>query len=83
MPSGGVSVAESLAPVFTVRLADQTTAGSQIPESHEEPRRRSAGGSQLAVGAEFPSTSPALQPVSYSGKRSITSAMVVLVGRDR
>lgn len=38
---------------FTVRLADQTTAGSQIPESHEEPRRRSAGGSQLTVGAEF------------------------------
>lgn len=76
-------MAESLAPVFTVRPADQTTAGSQIPESHAEPRRRSAGGSQLAVGAEFPSTSPALQPVSYSGKRSITSAMVVLVGRDR
>lgn len=60
VPSGVGSVAECLAPVLTVRLTDWTTAGSQIPESHAEPRRRGAGGSQLAVGAEFSSTSPAL-----------------------
>lgn len=60
VPSGVGSVAECLAPVLTVRLADGTAAGSPIPDPHTEPRHEGAGGSQLAVGAEFPSTSPAL-----------------------
>lgn len=39
MPSGAVSVVESLAPDFETRPADQAAAGSQIPEPHKEPRR--------------------------------------------
>lgn len=48
---------QSLAPVFKIRLTDQTTAGSQIPQSRAlgRPGRGVEGDleTQLAVVAEF------------------------------
>lgn len=83
VPSG-VGVAECLAPVPTVRLADRTTAGSPLPEP---PRSRSRGAGVLEGRGWLwgLSSRPRHQHCSqlvYSGKRSITSAMAVLVGRD-
>lgn len=57
MPSALGSTVESLAPVFKIRLTDQTTAGSQIPQSRAlgRPGRGVEGDlkMQLAVVAEF------------------------------
>lgn len=60
VPSGPVSVVESLGPGLGRRPAEQAAAGSQIPEPHGELRGRSPGVRQLAVVAEFSSTLPAL-----------------------
>lgn len=53
-----------------VTLADRTAAGSQIPESHGGGGAEAQECWRVAVGcgAEFPSTSPALQPVSLLRK---------------